>query len=324
MKGKRPEFLIIAGAPRCGTSSLFSNLAMHAQICPSRVKETGFFYPAAAPLRKWLPFEQGIEAYRGLFASDRGPETVRCEATANYIYFPEVARRIRDLLPDARVVLVLREPIARLVSEYRYAILAGVIDHRCSFGQYIKAQSAPGIGGTDGPSHLRALNNGLYSRFLPAYYEALGKERVLVVWFESLKSEPRATLRRIGEFAGLNAPHFDTVPLHTSNESVTVTRPRLFDLIRRLERAHLHVLATNTRMSLKHRMYRRASSILLRIATAPSQPIEMTEDVRNFLDSYYRSEADRIAALVGEQPPWRGRRPSPERVVQSTEQATPL
>src|SRR5262245_41423321 len=116
------RFLIIGGASKAGTTSVFDYLAKHPQICPSRAKETRFFldedYPQPSEKRY---YRDGPEAYLSFFAKNGGREADwRLEATPDYLYSPNTPRLIRQTLPNVQFIFILREPCSRLLSWYRF------------------------------------------------------------------------------------------------------------------------------------------------------------------------------------------------------------
>lgn len=112
--------VILAGGMRCGTTSLFDWLAGHPQLSPSRRKEVHFFD---------LQFARGTAWYRRQFAPLRrlpdGGDSRPFESSPYYMFHPAVPARVRALVPAARVVFLLRDPVARAVSHFRKNVRDG-------------------------------------------------------------------------------------------------------------------------------------------------------------------------------------------------------
>ena len=106
--GTLPTFLVI-GSMKCGTTSLHDYLARHPDVFMSAVKEVNFFVLE----RTW---DKGIDWYRAQFY---GRYQVRGEASQNYTkrheFEPGVAERIRSLLPNVKLIYIVRDPVARFV-----------------------------------------------------------------------------------------------------------------------------------------------------------------------------------------------------------------
>lgn len=112
--------VILAGGMRCGTTSLFDWLADHPQVSPSRRKEVHFFD---------LQFARGPAWYRRQFAPLRrlpgGSDSQPFESSPYYMFHPAVPGRVRTVVPDAKIVFLLRDPVARAVSHFRKNVRDG-------------------------------------------------------------------------------------------------------------------------------------------------------------------------------------------------------
>ena len=130
-EGRLPN-LVIAGVPKAGTTSLFSYLAQHPEVCGSDVKEPRYFNP----LR--LGGELGpIEEYTAHFAHCAG-QRYAMEASPGYFYGGRtLARGLLEALPDPRVVLILRAPGERCWSWFRFVKTRLHIPKDMSFDVYL-------------------------------------------------------------------------------------------------------------------------------------------------------------------------------------------
>ena len=120
-----PDYLIIGGQ-RCGTTALHDHLARHPAIGAAHVKEVHYFD---------LNYERGERWYRGHFPNDvrravarrrTGVEMVCGEASPYYLFHPLVPERARALVPDARLIVLLRDPVARALSHYHHEVALGM------------------------------------------------------------------------------------------------------------------------------------------------------------------------------------------------------
>ena len=124
-----PNFFII-GAAKSGTTSLYKYLTGHPQVFMSPVKEPCFFSTglggADDPLGPEPPtLIRDWDAYRQLFAAVT-TETAIGETSANYVYEPQTAARIHRYLPEARLIVSLRDPIDRAYSHFLMASRFGL------------------------------------------------------------------------------------------------------------------------------------------------------------------------------------------------------
>src|SRR5690349_6371993 len=119
--GALPDFLII-GAQKAGSTSLASYLAAHPCVVPPRWNEAHFFD---------LNYERGVDWYRSLFPVGvrarlnsrlRGRRHLTGDSTPHYIVHPRMPARARDLLPAARIIILLRDPVDRAHSHYHHEV----------------------------------------------------------------------------------------------------------------------------------------------------------------------------------------------------------
>jgi Sulfotransferase family len=183
-----PTFFII-GAAKAGTTSLHYYLDQHPEVQMSAVKEPHFF---AGP-ENGVPFPpervESLEEYERLF--DPSFE-VRGEASPSYTNAPRrqgVPERIKELVPEAKFVYLVRDPIERTVSHYRHAVAAG--KERRPLGEALAEVSDP-------YSYLAC--HSLYGRQLELYLRQFPAERVMVVDQAELLSDREATLRQVFAF----------------------------------------------------------------------------------------------------------------------------
>ena len=116
-KQKAPNFIII-GAAKCGTSSLFSYLQQHPQVLLPYKKEIDFFNKH---------FDKGIDWYLAHFPVITDYENfITGEATTNYLFNSGVERRIYDACPDVKIIIMLRNPVNRTISDYYHFVNRGL------------------------------------------------------------------------------------------------------------------------------------------------------------------------------------------------------
>lgn len=121
-----PDFLLI-GAARAGTTAIYSYLRQCPEIFMPRVKEPNFFafedeaLACAGPGADYINNSvTSLAAYRDLFAAAPA-NAITGEASPLYLYAPKAAGRVRHHIPDARLVVVLRNPVEQAFSHFLYA-----------------------------------------------------------------------------------------------------------------------------------------------------------------------------------------------------------
>ncbi len=107
-----PDFIMI-GAQRAGTSSLYYYLTQHPQVLAASRKELHFFD---------AHYHQGAPWYRAQFPLKSSDGAITGEATPYYLFHPFVPERIKQLLPQAKLILLLRNPVERAISHYYFEV----------------------------------------------------------------------------------------------------------------------------------------------------------------------------------------------------------
>jgi hypothetical protein len=189
--GRLPTFCVI-GAMKAGTTSLAAWLDEHPDVHIAPQKETRFFN---TPYNFWL----GVDWYREQFA---GAGTARAVGDATpLMQNPLAVRHMADLLPDARLVAILRNPVDRAFSHYQHIRALG--QERRSFREALAAERAdePGARG-DPPRDY--LQRGRYLRQLQAVAERYDRERLHIVLFEDLRDRPHDAVREVLRFIGVD------------------------------------------------------------------------------------------------------------------------
>lgn len=180
-KLRLPDFVII-GAMKSATSSLYKQLVEQPGIFMCTPKEPNFFSDADQ-------YAKGMAWYSGLFAN--APEgSLLGEASTHYSKLPthpKTVERLKEHLPHACFVYVMRHPVDRLVSHYMHEWSTGV--YHCGIEEAIN-------------KYPELIAYGRYAMQLEPYFEAFGHDAVLPVFFDRLVSEPQAELERICRFIG--------------------------------------------------------------------------------------------------------------------------
>lgn len=203
-----PEAIII-GAQKCGTSSLFAYMAQHPLLLPSSAKEVHYFDGGLDPADD--NFAKGEAWYRAHFdriaSSTAG--SMAFEASPLYLFNPDVPERIHAALPEARLIVLLRDPVERAISHYFHESRLGWED--LPIMQAFEAEderTAAAWAAQDFKSvpfiHHTYKARGRYAEQLARYFALFGRERVFVSSSEAFFSDPEATLEAIFRFLGID------------------------------------------------------------------------------------------------------------------------
>mgnify|MGYP005862011127 CR=1 FL=1 len=216
--------LIIGGQPKAGTSSLFHWLSQHPDTAPSRVKEVRFFLDKGYPLPSGARYNgKNADQYLKFFGKAPGEKTL-LDASPDYLY-SDNALNIPDVLPNARIVFILRDPVERIVSWYKFCAQIGRLDRNMTFDDFIRYQLENEVTDTT-PIHLRGLEHNRVGKYLPPFQKRFG-DRCLVVDFADMKRAPQDFVQNVCRFAGLDPDFFDGFDFMAQNVSESERASRL-------------------------------------------------------------------------------------------------
>ena len=215
--------VIIAGANKCGTTSLFRYLSAHPGVTGSIIKEAGFFH------RELPPGESdSLRAYLDLFGPFVDPSQVLLEGTPTYLDGGlDIAIRIRETLDNVRLIFLLREPADRLASFFRSKQgLKTSPTYGLSFQEFVTAcieAQRPGaeLRSARQKQLLHQWTKGRYQANLEAYLEIFDAQDMLILFYDDLRSDSRSLAARAAAFAGLDASFFVDHSFSIENQSRT-------------------------------------------------------------------------------------------------------
>ena len=276
--GPRWPDLFLAGAAHAGTSVLRAHLRRHPSILMTEPEQPHFFSDIrpARRFERTIPVVGDETAYRSLFAAAR-PDQIVGEASTSYLWSPDAPARMAAAAPHARVVLLLRDPIARAWAHHRHDVTQGA--ERRGFLRAIRDElQRPARWGHE-PVYLGA---GFYADGLERFLAAFSRERVLVRFFETVDPDPRTAARDLVDWLGLDPVAVATAadPLASAASAPPpVSRPG--GLLGALRRG--------------------------RTPWGTGQPDAgpvLDDTIRRLLEEVYAPDVARVSDLLGVIPPW--------------------
>lgn len=180
--------LVVIGAMKCGTTALHRCLNEHPEIAMAMQKELNFFFGPADPLEhsptgpNWY---RGLEWYIDQFDS---AASVRGESSPGYTSpdHPEVAARMAAVVPSARLIYLVRDPVARAVSHYRHHVADGAETRPCDEALLDPAS--------------QYISRGLYWERLAPFLQHYPPAQICIVAQEQFLTEPRRVFQQIFRF----------------------------------------------------------------------------------------------------------------------------
>jgi hypothetical protein len=279
---RKPDFFIV-GAPKSGTSSLYQYLMQHPDVFMSDPKEPHFFYNRNAPGSPVLGVKD-LDKYLKLF--EGVSEEVRAgEASTSYLWLTNAAQEIRQLQPEAKIIMLLRDPVDRAYSHYWHQVR----DDKEPLG-FDEALHHELERVRRGLWHgLYYVENGRYAEQVTRYLETFGAESVRVYLFEDLIRDPWSVCRSVFGLLGVDpdAP----VEARRAYNRGGVPRSRLFaKLIRSPVKEPLKKVLPET--------FRR--NLGDRIRGTNNKPIpEMNFETKHYLREVFREDVLRLEEIIG-------------------------
>lgn len=191
----RPNFIGI-GAQKCASTWLFDIIDTHPQASLSSHKELDFFSRY---------FDYGFQWYERNFADCEGDAIG--EISPSYFNCYEAPERVKAYAPEAKILLSLRHPLERALSNHRHDVRIGLLT-----GDDLRLQTAL----ANNPSYV---DQGLYALHLQRWREVFPEDQILVVLMEEIIADAAATAKRVYQFLGLDEEHSSPALSERSNES---------------------------------------------------------------------------------------------------------
>jgi sulfotransferase family protein len=295
-----PDFIIV-GAPKAGTTALHDALANHPQLCLSPVKEPKFFLCDGRPpdpagqrgpgdahsAQEWVWHP---EEYRQLFAA-APPGTLTGESTPLYLRDRGAHRRIRELIPQVKLIAVLRDPVDRAYSNWTHLWCDG-LEPEPDFLAACRLESERIAQGW--APFWRYLELGRYGEQLEHLYQLFPTEQVQLLRYRHLVESPSRSLDRICSFLGVQTGLLHQVP--SSNVSTWVAHAPYNSMLRGLVRAGAAVGA-----HVRPEVWCSVSRPLLRLLRRrhANRP-HLSREARRELVSYFAEDVATLERLTGE------------------------
>lgn len=226
-----PDYLII-GTKRGGTTSLYKYLNRHPNVVSmwpgvENAKKTHYFDQHFDRGDRWYREHFPTTLQRGRIERRTGAPTVTGEAAPYYMFHPLVVGRVREHLPEARILVLLRNPVDRIWSHHHERVNAGT--ETLSFTDALEAEEGRLAGEAERivaqPGYYSErhdfcsyLARGRYLEHLEPWLEAFPAEQIHIIRSEDLYRQPQVTLPAVHRFLGIpeiapDVPHrFNYIP----------------------------------------------------------------------------------------------------------------
>lgn len=288
--GTLPTFFVV-GAAKSGTTSLYHYIGQHPDVYMPHNKEPHWFSRVPYIRGQGAHPVTSEEEYLRLF-KDRTTESAIGEASPSYLWNEEAPYRIKETIPHAKIIVILRHPVERAHSHYMMDVRADK-QHLTFMEALMRDQQAENKGW--GVSDLY-IDLGFYAEQVQRYYDAFGRSQVQVFLYEDLRQNPKSLLRSAFAFLGTEPGHADNIDTDVQYNKYSVPKNPLAKTIlgSRMFRARQ---SSKLRAKLIPNDQTRAqirSSLLFRDAAKSTIDAES----RRFLMDLYRPDIQRLQGLL--------------------------
>jgi len=235
-----PDFIII-GAQKGGTSSLYRYLTEHPTVAPGVGKELHYFDWHFHRGTSWYRAHFPTAVYREVFRARTGQRLVAGEASPYYLFHPHTPKRVKALLPNVKLIALLRDPVERTLSAYHHQVRRG--GEPLSLLEALDREPDRLADETDRLRRDEAYNSfahrrfsylsrGIYADQLDAWFRMFPREQLLVIRSEDFFDNPAAIFGQVLDVLGLPAwqprkfPRFNSAEYAGMDPAV---RQRLID-----------------------------------------------------------------------------------------------
>ena len=295
--GDRTLGFVVIGAQKAATTTLWRGLDSHPQVRTPGDKERGFFNSDGR-------YEKGLDAF--LDATFAGAPAGSVLGTVTPDYMPAskdglavLVERMRETIPETRLVAILRDPIERAISHYRTGLRTGnaslpTFDEHFEWVCRERGVIWPPI-----------VRRGEYGRILARYLDAFPREQLLVLWTRDLVRDPAAVYRELFAFLGVDADHAPPLGerLNVGGTRTRVAQEALDELNAHLD-THLWPLVANGGEGLQRSTRWWLTHLWNTVPDEESKSIG--EPLRRRLAEHFLADAGLLRDRVGVEPPWLG------------------
>jgi len=209
---KKVNYFFIIGAQRSGTTLLYHLLDKHPQISMAKpIRPEPKFFLQITP-------QTNIQDYLNNYHPTQNTD-IRAygEKSTSYYEKPKVAARIAQYFPEAKIIMLLRNPVERAISNYFFTRQHG-LETRTLEEVFIQKIPAPSIPKNISVSPFDYIKRGCYTQYLPIYIEKFGRNKVKTLIFDNFIANPQNDLNHIFDFFEINQQDIQ-IPFEGQNAS---------------------------------------------------------------------------------------------------------
>lgn len=279
---------ILLGAQKAGTSSYFSWIAQHPEVCgPEAVKDFPFFLNDDY-------YQKGF-AYLSGFYKEYNHEPIILAGCVNYIYFSKAIERLYNFNPDLKLLLVLRNPVERAFSAYQYFKMLS--QETADFPSAIQREKNEKQSSYHFQTDFTYVDHGLYYKQLKILLQYFNREQLHIILFDDLKAAPEHEMKKTFAFLNINTDFTPTL------ESVNPTGNARFPSINKVIfqksawRKKLVNMLIDPFIPLSKRTLLKNKLKSLNTSNKTSTEA-IPEDMRQYLAKIYQEDVEQLSAFL--------------------------
>lgn len=225
-----PSFMVI-GAGKSGTTSVYEYLKQHPEVFMSEVKETNFFALEGKEIKSEDQSKEQTEhypwsvnnraAYEQLFEGVKGEKAVG-EVSPMYLYNAEAPAKIKEAIPEIKLIAILRQPVERLYSRYMHLVR----ENREPSNDFSDALQRDTIWWRRND----LVSEGFYAKYLERYYALFEADQIKVFLYEDLKNNRQVVMKEMFDFIGVDSNYMPETGT-TYNQSGKIKNKRMDAII---------------------------------------------------------------------------------------------
>jgi hypothetical protein len=291
--------LFIVGAAKCGTTSLYYYLSQHPEVFNCPVKEPNHFitqfqidslYGNLKQYKKLWSSYLGLSKYLALYSNAKSFR-ITCDASVNYLrYAKEIAGKIKEFNDEAKILIILRNPVDRLFSHYHHSVRDGSItktlENLLTFEEeYCKMENN---------TWYSYKKYGLYYDNVKHYLDTFGQDKALILFNEDLESNPQKVLSHVCDFLMIVASFVPKIDFTKQNAAYLPKNPKISHLLNKY--SQYSMLWSGLKKIFPIQLLRRLKTII-----NPSIPYQETltnKKTIQQLKAYYKEDITKLETLV--------------------------
>jgi len=291
MKVNDYRYLMIGGAQKAGTTSLFDWIGQHPEVYANPEEKDFPFFTSAEVFES--QYERFLDFYRLVPPNTK----VVLGGEANLMYVPEGCTRLYSLIPDAKIIVLLRNPVARCFSAWRYAVERDLETR--SFAQAVQDEMR---GGSAAPDSFEGrqknyLGHSLYAEQIERLLGYFPASQMKIVIYEKLIGVPHQELRDIFEFIGVDNTF--TPNLKKLNETLGGRRFAIINKLLYSRGPSMHLLKGVLRSAVPPSIRGSIRRGLVRINRVSGMQYRMSQADKDSLRKYFEKDIKLLERITG-------------------------